>query len=122
MYYGKEVVRLEDVPEPERKPGTIKIHPAFTGICGSNVHLYYDGAVNGGRNSPDHPHPQMGETLPVVFGHEISGTVETIADDHADAIKLIHDRNFDLSTFITDRIKVKDIADKGFRQLREDTG
>ena len=57
MYYGKEVVRLEDVPEPERKPGTIKIHPAFTGICGSNVHLYYDGAVNGSGNSPDHPHP-----------------------------------------------------------------
>ena len=38
MYYGKEVVRLEDVPEPVPKPGTIKIHPAFTGICGSNVH------------------------------------------------------------------------------------
>ncbi len=48
MYYGKEVVRLEDVHEPELKPGTIKIHLAFTGICGSNVHLYYDGAVNGG--------------------------------------------------------------------------
>ena len=40
MYYGKEVVRLEDVPKPERKPGTIKIYPAFTGICGSDVHLY----------------------------------------------------------------------------------
>ena len=85
MYYGKEDVRLEDVPEPELKPGTIKIHPAFTGICGSDVHLYYDGAVNGGGNSPDHPHPLTGETLPVVFGHEISGTIEAIADDvHTD--------------------------------------
>ncbi|WP_219997348.1 alcohol dehydrogenase catalytic domain-containing protein [Bifidobacterium asteroides] len=242
----------------------MKIHPAFTGICGSDVHLYYDGAVNGGGNSPDHPHPLTGETLPVVFGHEISGTIEAIADDvhtdmkvgdsvvveaeiacgecpackagnyndcdklagigingggglsehkekalqshsadivvdpskedlaervrhetdeagadlvfdaagaepvdhqllealkatgglmvvalhgkpitlnltkelgfgekfirctmgyandHADAIKLIHDRNIDLSTFITDRIKVEDIVDKGFRQLRQD--
>ena len=80
MYYGKEVVRLEDVPEPERKPGTIKIHPAFTGICGSNVHLYYGGAVNGGGNSPDDPYPLTGETLPVVFDHEISGTVEGIVD------------------------------------------
>ncbi len=57
MYYGKEAVRLEDVPEPVPKPGTIKIHPAFTGICCSNVHLYYGGTVNGSGNSPDHPHP-----------------------------------------------------------------
>ena len=55
MYYGKEDLRLEDVPEPELKPGTIKIHPAFTGICGSNVHLYYDGAVNGAGIRPTIP-------------------------------------------------------------------
>ncbi|MCT6811206.1 MAG: alcohol dehydrogenase catalytic domain-containing protein, partial [Bifidobacterium sp.] len=84
MYYGKEDVRLEDIPEPELKPGTIKIHPAFTGICGSDLHLYYDGEQNGG-NSKDTPHPLSGETLPVVFGHEISGTIEAIADDvHTD--------------------------------------
>lgn len=84
MYYGKEDVRLEDVPEPELKPGTIKIHPAFTGICGSDLHLYYDGEQNGG-NSKNTPHPLSGETLPVVFGHEISGTIEAIADDvHTD--------------------------------------
>ena len=28
----------------------------------------------------NHPHPRTGETLPVVFGHEISGTVEAIVD------------------------------------------
>ncbi|WEV53248.1 2,3-butanediol dehydrogenase [Bifidobacterium sp. ESL0704] len=79
-YYGKEHVQIDDIPEPTLKPGTIKIHPAFTGICGSDLHLYYDGEQNGG-NSATEPHPLSGETLPVVFGHEFSGTVEAIADD-----------------------------------------
>lgn len=80
MYYGKENVRIEDVPEPELKPGTIKVHPAFTGICGGDLHLYYDGEESG-SNSKDKPHPLSDETLPIVFGHEMSGTIEAIADD-----------------------------------------
>lgn len=79
-YYGKEHVQVDDIPEPKLKPGTIKIKPAFTGICGSDLHLYYGGPANGG-NSETEPHPLSGETLPVVFGHEFSGTIEEIAND-----------------------------------------
>ncbi|WEV63792.1 2,3-butanediol dehydrogenase [Bifidobacterium sp. ESL0732] len=86
-YYGKERVQIDDIPEPQLKPGTIKIHPAFTGLCGSDLHLYYDGPESGGIN-PNKPHPISGETLPVVFGHEFSGTVEAIADDVDTDIKV----------------------------------
>ena len=41
-YYGKEDVRLEDIPEPELQPGTVKISLAYNGICGSDLHLYFE--------------------------------------------------------------------------------
>ena len=45
LYYGKEDLRLEDVDEPTVRPGTVKIAPAFNGICGSDLHLYHDGPL-----------------------------------------------------------------------------
>lgn len=79
-YYGQNDVRLDEIPEPELQPGTVKITPAFTGICGSDLHLVVDGAFPPAP-SADQPHPISGETLPVVFGHEFSGTVTEVADD-----------------------------------------
>lgn len=74
MFYGKEDVRLEEVPAPELRPGTVRVRPAWTGICGSDLHLYFDGPFPPAPGV-DTPHPGSGETLPVVFGHEFSGTV-----------------------------------------------
>lgn len=79
-YYGTEDVRLEDVEEPQLQPGTVKIAPAFTGICGSDLSLYFKGPMAPAPSESD-PHPISEETLPVVFGHEFSGVVEEIADD-----------------------------------------
>ncbi|MEX3507450.1 2,3-butanediol dehydrogenase [Corynebacterium sp. LK2590] len=78
--YGKEDVRIDDIEEPQLQPGTVKIAPAYSGICGSDVHLYFDGPF---RPAPSEtaPHPVSGETLPVVLGHEFSGVVEEVADD-----------------------------------------
>jgi (R,R)-butanediol dehydrogenase/meso-butanediol dehydrogenase/diacetyl reductase len=45
MYYGKEDIRIEEVAEPPVRPGTVKIAPAFNGICGSDLHLYQDGPI-----------------------------------------------------------------------------
>lgn len=78
-YYGKEDVRLEDIEEQAMGPGMVKVKPAWTGICGSDLHLYLDGAF------PPAPtletaHPLSGEKLPVTFGHEFSGTVEEIGE------------------------------------------
>jgi (R,R)-butanediol dehydrogenase/meso-butanediol dehydrogenase/diacetyl reductase len=82
-YYGKEDIRVEDIQEPETRPGTVKIAPAFTGICGSDLHLFFDGPMPPAP-SEDTPHPLSGETLPVGFGHEFSGVVEEVGEgvDH----------------------------------------
>lgn len=79
MFYGKEDVRIEDVEEPSVRPDTIKIAPAFNGICGSDLHLYHVGPMPPAPTA-DTPHPISGETLPVVLGHEFSGVVEEIGE------------------------------------------
>ncbi|MBO1769235.1 2,3-butanediol dehydrogenase [Agrococcus sp. TF02-05] len=79
MYYGKEDIRVEEVDEPETRPGTVKIAPAFNGICGSDLHLYHDGPIPPAP-SADQPHPLSKETLPVVMGHEFSGVVEELGE------------------------------------------
>ncbi len=79
LYYGKEDLRIEDIEEPQVRPGTVKISPSFNGICGSDLHLYQDGPIPPAPTA-DEPHPISGETLPVVLGHEFSGVVEEIGE------------------------------------------
>ena len=45
LFYGKEDIRVEEVDEPKVRPGTVKIAPAFNGICGSDLHLYHAGPM-----------------------------------------------------------------------------
>lgn len=79
MYYGKEDIRIEEVEEPQLRPGTVKIAPAFNGICGSDLHLFHDGPMPPAPSN-DAPHPLSRETLPVVMGHEFSGVVEEVGE------------------------------------------
>ena len=79
LFYGKEDIRIEEVAEPELRPGTVKIAPAFNGICGSDLHLYHAGPIPPAPTT-DKPHPLSGETLPVVMGHEFSGVIEELGE------------------------------------------
>jgi (R,R)-butanediol dehydrogenase/meso-butanediol dehydrogenase/diacetyl reductase len=81
-YYGKEDVRLEDIEPQELKPGTVRINPAYVGVCGSDLHLYFDGPVP--PAPADAPHPLSGEQLPVTFGHEFSGVVTELGEGVTD--------------------------------------
>src|SRR5690606_27555756 len=72
-------IRLDDIPEPEVRPGTVKIAPAWTGICGSDLHVYFGGPVSP-MPTAGNPHPLSGEEPPLVFGHEFSGVVEETGD------------------------------------------
>jgi len=36
-YYGIEDIRLDDIPEPECRPGCVKLKPNYVGICGSDM-------------------------------------------------------------------------------------
>ncbi len=74
MYYGPEDVRVEDVPEPEPGPGEVKVRVAYNGLCGTDLHEYFDGPAA----TPVAPHPLTGRTLPVILGHEAAGYVEGV--------------------------------------------
>ena len=71
LYYGREDVRFEDIPEPSPKPGEVKLRVLYNGICGSDLHEIYHGPLA----SRTTPHPLNGVKNPVVLGHEFSGEV-----------------------------------------------
>lgn len=57
-------IAIEDLPRPVPGPGECLVRPTYTGICGSDVHVYLG----------HHPTAKA----PVVQGHEFVGLVEEI--------------------------------------------
>jgi (R,R)-butanediol dehydrogenase / meso-butanediol dehydrogenase / diacetyl reductase len=75
VYYGNSKLSVEDVPEPDVTAGHVKVKVSRNGICGTDLHEYYDGPIF----IPEvEPHPLTGKKLPVVIGHEFSGTVTAV--------------------------------------------
>jgi (R,R)-butanediol dehydrogenase/meso-butanediol dehydrogenase/diacetyl reductase len=77
-FHGKEDLRVDEVPEPSPGPGEVQIRNAFSGICGSDLHVYFD---------PEHsgldftrPHPLTGATPPQILGHEFSGVITELGE------------------------------------------
>ena len=77
-FHGREDIRIEDIPAPELRPGTVAIDIAWCGICGSDLHEYLDGPIF--TPAPGHPHPLSHEEIPVTMGHEFSGTVSALGE------------------------------------------
>ncbi|MFK4638071.1 2,3-butanediol dehydrogenase [Paenarthrobacter histidinolovorans] len=77
-FHGRNDIRIDDVPEPEVRPGTVKIQVAWCGICGTDLHEYLEGPIF--VPAPGHPHPLSGEEAPVTMGHEFSGTIVEVGD------------------------------------------
>ncbi|MFE4756782.1 2,3-butanediol dehydrogenase [Streptomyces mirabilis] len=77
LYYDTGDVRIEDVAEPEPGPGQVKLRIAYNGICGSDLHEYFDGP---GMIPVSAPHPVTGLRAPVVLGHECGGEVVAVGD------------------------------------------
>ncbi len=59
-------VELTDMPEPLCTPDGVKIEVAYTGICGTDLHVFHDRF----RNYP-----------PVILGHEFSGIVVEVGSE-----------------------------------------
>lgn len=68
LLVGKERVECLSVPEPSLQAGEALVRVLQVGICGSDLHLFRDGAIGEARAS-----------LPFVLGHEAMGVVETVA-------------------------------------------
>jgi (R,R)-butanediol dehydrogenase/meso-butanediol dehydrogenase/diacetyl reductase len=75
VYYGNHKIAIEDVPEPTTGAGQVKVKVSRNGICGTDLHEYYDGPI---FISPSDPHPLTGKAMPVVIGHEFSGIVTEV--------------------------------------------
>lgn len=81
VFHGRQDLRLEDVPEPTTGPGEVKLRVLYNGICGSDLHEYYDGPIT---TRVDNPHPLTGIVNPVIMGHELCGEVVDLDDSIKD--------------------------------------
>lgn len=80
VFHGKEDLRIEEVPEPQPVAGQVKLRVAYSGICGSDLHIYFDPDNPGTGVDYSKPHPLTGTELPQIPGHEISGTVTAVGE------------------------------------------
>ena len=62
---------MQEVPEPSPGAGEVKLRVLYNGICGSDLHEYYEGPLT----TRSTPHPLTGVKNPVILGHELSGEV-----------------------------------------------
>lgn len=76
-YHARGDFRVDDVPEPEVRPGTVMVDVEWCGVCGSELHEFKEGPIQ----VPEHaPNAVTGESVPVILGHEFAGTVSAVGD------------------------------------------
>lgn len=63
IYYSNRDIRLEEMPTPDIGPGELLLRVEASGICGSDVMEWY-----------------RVHKVPLVLGHEVSGTIEGVGD------------------------------------------
>lgn len=68
VFYGKNDLRVEEIPTPKAGPGQVLIRVHACGICGTDVHIYE--GDEGAAKSP------AGTAL----GHEFAGEVVTVGE------------------------------------------
>ena len=81
-FHGREDVRIEEILEPQPQPGEVVLENAYTGVCGTDLHVYFTPESSGFDFS--RPNELTGATLPQVLGHEFSGTVAVLGEGVTD--------------------------------------
>ena len=67
-YVGDGVVEIGDAEAAAPAPGEVQIAVAFTGLCGTDLHII-------------HGNMDARVAKPLVFGHEMSGTIAAVGSD-----------------------------------------
>ncbi len=68
VYYGKQDIRIKELPMPVAGPGQMVVKIDYVGICGTDVEIYKTGQ-----------HPPFAK-IPLVLGHENCGTVYQVGE------------------------------------------
>jgi L-iditol 2-dehydrogenase len=66
LLFGKEDLRVQEVPAPEVGPEEVLLAVQAAAVCGTDIRMFRNGAKGVGPQSP------------LVLGHELSGTVERV--------------------------------------------
>lgn len=67
VYNGARTVGLRNVDDRHPRPGYVLVDVAYTGVCGTDLHIFH-----GDMDARVHP--------PAVIGHEMSGTIAAVGD------------------------------------------
>lgn len=89
-FHGPGDVRVDEIPEPATRPGTVKVEVEWCGICGTDLHEYLEGPIF--APPVGSPHPLTGESIPVCLGHEFAGVVAELGADVAGGGLRVGDR------------------------------
>lgn len=81
-FHGRGDIRIDDIPEPATRPGTVKVEVEWCGICGTDLHEYEEGPIF--APTPEAPHPVTGESIPIQLGHEFAGVVAEVGEGVTD--------------------------------------
>ncbi len=77
VWYQKEDIRIEEVPDPKVGECEVKVKIKFCGICGSDLHEF----ISGPFIIPSRPHPLTNRAGgPVILGHEFSSEVVSVGE------------------------------------------
>jgi len=78
VYHGAHDVRVEDVPDPVRRPGEAVLRVLRSGVCGTDATEWSSGPKTFPVNRI---HPVTAHSGPMILGHEFVGEVVEAADD-----------------------------------------
>ena len=67
-YMGDHRISVNEAEPVAPAPGQVQIKVAYTGLCGTDLHIM-------------HGNMDARVTTPLIFGHEMSGTVSALGDD-----------------------------------------
>ena len=74
--HGERDIRVEDLPLPSADEGTVLLRGGYTGICGTDLHLYFKPESFGDDFTT--AAELTGATWPQILGHEFSGEVSQV--------------------------------------------